>query len=71
LIGQLCWENIVAKDDLEQGIIDINFIPADAFEFCYDTKLHKKIGIMITNIAANMYNIAMTNGITNVAGRTN
>ena len=41
--GQLCWENVVAKDDLEQGIIDINFIPADAFEFCYDTKLHKKI----------------------------
>jgi hypothetical protein len=65
--GQLCWENIVAKDDLEQGIIDINFIPSDAFEFCYDTKLHKKIGIMITNIAANMYNIATNNGITNVS----
>lgn len=41
--GQLCWENVVAKDDLEQGIIDINFIPPEAFEFCYDTKLHKKI----------------------------
>lgn len=65
--GQICWENIVAKDDLEQGIIDINFIPSDAFEFCYDTKLHKKVGIMITNIAANMYNIATNNGITNVS----
>ena len=24
--GQICWENIVAKDDLEQGIIGINII---------------------------------------------
>jgi hypothetical protein len=64
--GQLCWENIVAKDDLEQGIIDINFIPADAFEFCYDTGLCKKIGIMITNTGAQMYNIVSQNGISNV-----
>jgi hypothetical protein len=55
--GQLCWENVIAKDDLEQGIIDINFIPAEAFEFCYDTGLCKKIGIMITNTLAQTYNI--------------
>ena len=65
--GQLCWENVVAKDDLEQGIIDINFIPAEAFEFCYDTQSRKKMGIMITNIAANMYNIVTNHGITNLS----
>ena len=65
--GQLCWENIVAKDDLEQGIIDINYIPPEAFEFCYDIKLRKKVGIMITNMAADMYNIVTSNGITNIA----
>lgn len=41
--GQLCWENIVAKDDLEQGIIGINIIPNDSYEFCYDLKQRRKI----------------------------
>ena len=54
--GQICWENIVAKDDLEQGIIGINIIPNDSYEFCYDVKTRKKIGIMITNtLADNFY----------------
>ena len=56
--GQLCWENIVAKDDLDQGIIGINIIPNDAYEFCYDLKNRKKIGIMITNTAADNFNLA-------------
>lgn len=56
--GQICWENIVAKDDLEQGIININIIPNEAYQFCYDVKLRKKMGIMITNTAAEAYNIA-------------
>lgn len=62
--GQLCWENIVAKDDLEQGIIDINFIPTEAYEFCYDTVLKKKMGIMITSDSLNEFNIFARNGIT-------
>jgi hypothetical protein len=61
LLPKMIWNN---------GIIDINFIPADAFEFCYDTKIRKKVGIMITNFSANMYNIACANGITNVSMRT-
>lgn len=65
--GQLCWENIVAKDDLQQGIININIIPNEAYQFCYDVKLRKKIGIMITNSSVDMYNIA-AQGITNIAG---
>lgn len=50
--GQLCWENIVAKDDLEQGIIGVNFIPNDAYDFCYDMETREKMGIMITNSTA-------------------
>lgn len=62
--GQLCWENIIAKDDLESGIIGINIIPNDAYEFCYDVKERRKIGIMITNtLADNFY-------ISNVIGRS-
>lgn len=67
--GQLCWENVVAKDDTEQGIIDVNFIPSDAYEFCYDIKARRKFGIMITNLAADMYNIATSNGISNIPGQ--
>lgn len=47
------------------GIIDINFIPAEAFQFCYDTFLKKKVGIMITTFALNEYNIVARNGIVN------
>lgn len=64
--GQICWENVVAKDDLDQGIIDLNFIPADAYEFCYDMKNRRKYGIMITNLAAETYNLAIANGISNI-----
>lgn len=63
--GQLCWQNIVAKDDQQQGIIDIHFIPSEAYEFCYDLKTRKKFGIMITNFAADIYNIAAINGLSN------
>lgn len=66
--GQLCWENIVAKDDLECGIIDINFIPCESYEFCYDLTSRKKIGLMITNTAADMYNIAGYNGMSMLQG---
>lgn len=65
--GQLCWQNVVAKDDLQQGIIDVNFIPNDAYEFCYDIKNRRKYGIMITNLAADMYNIVTSNGLTNMS----
>lgn len=65
--GQLCWQNIIAKDDKECGIIDVNFIPADAYEFCWDIKKRIKYGIMITNIAASEYNImALANGLSNI-----
>lgn len=65
--GQLCWQNIVAKDDKECGIIDVSFIPADAYEFCWDIKKRVKYGIMITNIAASEYNItAAANGLSNI-----
>lgn len=66
--GQICWENIVAKDDLEQGIININIIPNQAYQFCYDVKLRKKMGIMITNTAVEMYNIA-GQAISNIPGQ--
>lgn len=64
--GQLCWENIVAKDELDQGIIGINFIPPEAYEFAFDMKARRKVGIMITNTAVDTYNIALANGITNI-----
>ena len=68
--GQLCWENIVAKDDLDQGIIGINIIPNDAYEFCYDLKNRKKIGIMITNTAADNFNLAGIVGLRGTNGVT-
>lgn len=63
--GQLCWENIIAKDQLDQGIIGINIIPNQAYQFAYDLKIRKKIGIMITNSAAQSYNI-VNQGISNI-----
>lgn len=64
--GQLCWENIVAKDDLEQGIIGINIIPNDAYEFCYDLKNRRKIGIMITNTMADNFNLSNSIGLRSI-----
>ena len=61
--GQICWENIVAKDDLEQGIIGINIIPNDAYEFCYDLKNRRKVGIMINNTSADNYNLVNMLGL--------
>lgn len=61
--GQICWENIVAKDDLEQGIIGINIIPNDAYEFCYDLKNRRKVGIMINNTSADNYNLTNMLGL--------
>ena len=66
--GQLCWENIVAKDDLEEGIIGINFIPNDAYEFCYDLKTRKKFGIMITNTLADNFYLSNIVGIRAING---
>lgn len=68
--GQLCWENIIAKDDLEEGIIGINIIPNDAYEFCYDLKTRKKIGIMITNTLADNFYLADALGIRAINGAT-
>lgn len=68
--GQLCWENIVAKDDLEQGIIGVNIIPNDAYEFCYDLQNRRKIGIMITNTAADNFNLAHALGYSSLNGAT-
>ena len=64
--GQLCWENIVAKDDLDQGIIGINIIPNDSYEFCYDLKNRKKIGIMITNTLADNFNLSNSVGLRSI-----
>ena len=68
--GQICWENIVAKDDLDQGVIGINIIPNDAYEFCYDLKTRRKIGIMITNTAADNFNLSNLLGIRGINGVT-
>lgn len=64
--GQLCWENIVAKDDLEQGIIGINIIPNESYEFCYDLKNRRKIGIMITNTMADNFNLTNSIGLRSI-----
>lgn len=61
--GQLCWENIVAKDEPDAGIIGINIIPNEAYDFCYDLKTRKKIGIMITNTAADNFSLNAAFGL--------
>ena len=68
--GQICWENIVAKDDIEQGIIGINIIPNDAYEFCYDTLTRQKIGIMIRNTLADNFYISDVIGCRSINGAT-
>jgi hypothetical protein len=62
-VGKILLQKMILKN----GIIDINFIPTEAYEFCYDTGSCKKYGIMITNASIQMYNIAYQNGITNIA----
>ena len=68
--GQLCWENIIAKDQLDAGIIGINLIPNEAYDFCYDMKTRQKIGIMITNTSADDFALATTMGINALTSRS-
>jgi len=49
--GEVCWENIISKDHPDAGVIGINPIPCETYDFAIDTKANKKTGIII-NIAS-------------------
>lgn len=45
--GELCWENIISEDAPDKGFIDVRYIPNETFEFAYDVKERKKMGIAV------------------------
>jgi len=47
--GELCWENIIDKDNSALGFIDVRQIPNETFEFAYDIKQRRKTGIAVYN----------------------
>jgi hypothetical protein len=52
--GQLAWENIIDDADKESGIIGVNFIPSESYDFLVDMKGEKK-GICVST-ETNVYN---------------
>ena len=52
--GQLAWENIVDENDKDSGIIGVNFIPSESYDFLVDMKGEKK-GICVST-QTNIYN---------------
>lgn len=46
--AELCWENIISKDHPEYGIIGINRIKPETFEFAFHIKTGKICGILIS-----------------------
>lgn len=46
--GQLAWENIIDENNQDQGIIGINYIPTESYEFLIDDNANKK-GIIVKN----------------------
>ena len=49
--GEVCWENIISKDHPDAGVIGINPIPSETFDFAMDIKKNRKAGIII-NLAS-------------------
>lgn len=45
--GQLCFENIIDKNHIDEGIIGVNLIANDLYEFLIDPISHDKKGIYI------------------------
>lgn len=45
--GELCWENIVSKDKPELGILDIKFLPAESYEYTYNMRTKKQVGLTV------------------------
>ena len=64
--GQLAWENIVDDNDSESGIIGINFIPSESYDFLVDMKGEKK-GICVST-QTNLYNRSNNNSAISVQG---
>jgi hypothetical protein len=52
--GQMAWENIVDENDKDSGIIGVNFIPSESYDFLVDMKGEKK-GICVST-QTNVYN---------------
>lgn len=50
--GELCWENIIDDEHKEQGIVGVNMIPNEAYDFLIDG-FGKKLGIMVFTRKAN------------------
>lgn len=44
--GQLAWENIVDDDDKEAGIVGVNYIPTESYDFLVNMK-GEKMGISV------------------------
>jgi hypothetical protein len=45
--GSLAWENIIDEDDKEAGIVGVNFIPTESYDFLVNMK-GEKMGISVS-----------------------
>lgn len=51
--GELAWENIIDPKHPDAGIVGINYLPTDQYEFLRDLVKNKNIGIMFQKQEAN------------------
>ena len=45
--GELAWENLISKDHPEFGIVGVNRLKPEAFEYAFDLKSMKKKGLTV------------------------
>lgn len=45
--GEMCWENIISKNHPEYGIVNVNRLKPEVFEFAVNIKTGKTAGILV------------------------
>lgn len=45
--GECCWENIIDKENKDMGIIGVNYLKPESYEYAIDMKRSKKVGITV------------------------
>lgn len=45
--GELAWENLISKENQDYGIVGLNFIKPEAFEYAVNMKTEDTVGLMV------------------------
>ena len=45
--GEICWENIIDKENKTFGVIGINYLKPESYEFGIDVVRSKKVGVVV------------------------